>query len=178
MRQTAGMRITVLVEHWQMECCGDPFGIGAPIAWQLVFEPCDPAQDRTEDLAVDIAPIAWRTLTDGARAFECATIGPGIEVAIRQEAVHKHGRTRGTLVEEHHGGAPESLPATHATVRRIQLAVKEFRLTDGGFRAVPGTVRLREVAEVPAAFRDKPVTDQARMIEIGVLCDIEAGGAP
>jgi len=96
---------------------------------------------------------------------------------MRAETVRERSRMRGTLVEEHHGGVPESLHATHAKVRRIQVATQEFRLTGGAFSPVSGTTRLREVTRVPEAFRNERVSEATRRIEIGVLCDIDTDGA-
>ena len=35
MLHTGGVRLTVWVEDWQHECCGDPFGIGSTVRWTL-----------------------------------------------------------------------------------------------------------------------------------------------
>ncbi|AGL18508.1 DUF6578 domain-containing protein [Actinoplanes sp. N902-109] len=29
------MRLTVWMDHWQMDCCGTPFDTGATVAWRL-----------------------------------------------------------------------------------------------------------------------------------------------
>jgi hypothetical protein len=88
------------------------------------------------------------------------------------------GDSSGWAASRWHINRSPRLPETHATVRRIQVAAQECHLSGGAFRAVAGTVRLREVTKVPTAFSDKPVTHDTRIIEIGVLCDIETDGAP
>jgi hypothetical protein len=166
----------VLVQHWQIECCGVRFAVGDDVAWQFVFRPYDKEWDWPERMVVDVVPLVWWEVNDDGGTVECARLPGGIEVALEGEAVSDHERLRGTLIEEHHGRVPEELAVTTATVRGIRVASQEYRRVGAvGWVPVPATVQLTPVDRVPAFFRDLPTEAGAntRMIDLGVLADIE-----
>jgi hypothetical protein len=41
--------VTVFVEFWQIECCGDPPGIGDIVSWNLLAVPADAASPEPGD---------------------------------------------------------------------------------------------------------------------------------
>ena len=44
MLHTDGVRLTVWIEDWQHECCGEPFSIGETLHWTL-GEPAESTGD-------------------------------------------------------------------------------------------------------------------------------------
>ena len=34
--QTCGVEMTVYVEDWQLDCCGEPFSVGSHVSWTLI----------------------------------------------------------------------------------------------------------------------------------------------
>jgi hypothetical protein len=73
-----GMRLTVWVQNWQHECCGQPFSVGSTVHWTLaepereyvesLFRPelsvqIDGAEDRHGVLADDDTPDTVGTVT-------------------------------------------------------------------------------------------------------------------
>lgn len=171
------VRLPVFVDSWQIECCGERFCVGDAVAWQLLFLPVDGLKnDWRPDALIDMAPTAWRETREAGSGwvFDCATLGTGIEVALRQRPP-RPDRLRGLLYEEHHGGVPESLPATHATVRRIRLATRPVHFV--GTVAHPvGPLGLADVQRVPVRFNAEArgtMKDGAWIYAEGVLAEIE-----
>jgi hypothetical protein len=127
---------------------------------------------------IDIAPTAWRETreADSEWVFDCATLGTGVEVGALRQGPSPPDRLCGLLQEEHHGGVPESLPATQATVRRIRLATREFHLVGSVFKP-EGPVGLADVERVPARFNAEArgtMKDDVWIYSEGVLAEIEA----
>lgn len=74
MGRLAPVEITVWVDSWQMQCCGDPFRRGARVSWTLLLEPdrdwlrdvlgqetadsVDAAEEHHGGVAEDANPIA------------------------------------------------------------------------------------------------------------------------
>lgn len=53
--QTWGVKMTVYVENWQMDCCGDPFSAGSHVSWTLI-------QGRTAWIQTILGPDADLTI--------------------------------------------------------------------------------------------------------------------
>lgn len=171
------MLVAVLVERWQIDCCGPRFGLGDVVAWKVLFSPLDDRFIRgwPSDGLIDLPARGWRQTreVDSGWVFDCATLAPGIEVA------YPHGtrpgdRLHGLLSEDHHAGAPDTLPAPRATVRRIRIATRELRLDGGMFSPHGSPVELTDVRHVPGRFNpDQAVAADRRIVTVGVLADIE-----
>jgi hypothetical protein len=39
------MELTVYMEDWQLDCCGEPFAVGSQISWTLIQNRCSWIQD-------------------------------------------------------------------------------------------------------------------------------------
>lgn len=94
------MDLTVWVDGWQMQCCGEPFAVGSQVSWRL--------GDADRD---------WLGAVLGARAA-------GVDAA-----------------EEHHGGLPEEVPETAATVSGISAVHCRYAPAPGGDSKVLYPVR-------------------------------------
>ncbi len=166
----------VMVESWQLECCGHPPTVGDDIAWTLnLINPGDVAEpeDFLSTLAVEAEPHgqpehdAYPTLIRhrGLTAYWRAP-----------RSTRGRTRVRGLLLEDHHIDVPDDMPATYGTVRQVRVVTQTHELRQGGDQGwfpVPGTVRTREVTTSPASFFDGDLDGNEPLpIETGILVDL------
>jgi hypothetical protein len=163
----------VFVQDWQIDCCGERFALGSKVSWTLTFRPYDDQLGWPDPMVIELEPAFGWAAPDGPAAGQCVIVAPGIEAAILGPALDGHERLRGTLVEEHHGGVPQSLTAVTGAVDRIRVVSQELRRErDVTWIPVAGTVRLRDVDRVPDEFCWEPRVGDCQSHEIGVLVDL------
>lgn len=163
----------IFVQDWQIDCCGERFALGSKVSWTLAFRPYDDQLGWPDPMVIELEPALGWAMPDGPGIGQCVTVAPGIEAAILGPARDGHERLRGTLIEEHHGGVPQSLTAVTGAVDRIQVVSQEFRRErDVTWMPVAGTVRLRDVDRVPGEFCWDPPAGDRQTHEIGVLADL------
>ena len=151
-------RWAVMVESWQLECCGPAFCVDDEVAWTLLIMSAEEAAVPSEllaDLDGEVAPLAERDV----RECPHSTVLRAGGVTASWCAPHPStGRAsvRGLLVEDHHGYAPWSLPLTVGEIRRIQVMTQgyEHDAQDRVWRPVAEALSLREVDRSPRRFED------------------------
>lgn len=167
----------VLVQDWQIECCGESFSVGDQVAWTLLLTP---AGDWPEEMQVALNPAGQ---PDDAQEQDLTIVRTsGAEVAVpRAAAGDGRAAIAGVLIEDHHGGVPAGLSATRGTVRRIRVVSRQLRSAgERAWESVEGAVRLREVDRVPNLFADDRREDRPRppfWAEHGVVVNLESVGS-
>jgi hypothetical protein len=179
------VRVPVLMENWQIECCGDPPGVGDTVDWRLRS-----AGENTDRLGPAIGD--WR-LTAPLRALVSSpvdSVTPGAVLAVAElGGLSVHHPTSeipppaavtltGTLAEDHHAGIPRTVPKTTGTVCRVRLVSVRMRCTaPRSWSLVTGSAELTEVTRSPKCFQhDYPEAPRNGAIgrsQLGVLVELE-----
>ncbi|MEU7579136.1 DUF6578 domain-containing protein [Streptomyces sp. NPDC041068] len=153
----------VMYQDWQMECCGEPFGVGDEVAWQLLVD---------EAVCGD---AAWTgELAEISGAVESAGGGPVVRTGGVTVPWTGGGRSwppravlTGLLSVERHGG---KWPRTVGRVRTVHVVSQGF--ADG--LPVAGERWLRGVPACPKWFEwGEPDGRGYRRDETGVLVSLE-----
>jgi hypothetical protein len=120
----------VLLDDWQLQCCGEPFAVGDEVAWRLmlVTHTSDPDKFR-----VTLTGSAADVHGEAARVR--AVRAGGLTAMIPSDS---HPPFSGVLFEDHHADVPSWLPATHGTVVRMFLGWQERAFRAGELCGVPG----------------------------------------
>ncbi len=147
------MLLPVLVESWQLGCCGETFTVGDQVSWGLAFRPDDPTWPAPVELITELDAEANRP----EHSPIVLTSGP---LTLYWSAPDDHAgplRIRGIVVEDHHAGVPEDGVRVEGTVRRIRSLSADSS----------GNRRLTDVQASTRAFRRH---------EQGFLVDLEIDG--
>lgn len=175
----------VLVDGWQIECCGDPPGVGDIVDWRL-----SSAEDNAELLGPAIGDwhlaIPLYTLAPSSSGG----LAPGIVPAVAQlgglSVYHPTGEIplpstvtlTGTLAEDHHAGVPRTVAKTTGTVRRVWLVSVHMRhQAPRTWSLVAGSAELTEVSRSPKWFQhsypDAPEDGAIGRSQLGILVELE-----
>jgi hypothetical protein len=146
------LQVPVFVESWQIECCGDPPGVGDRVEWGLTFAAARPG--------VEPGPV------DGVRFDGVATlhpVGAGLDLSadhpVQLDAGPLHAywlaprpvtgpvQLAGWLQEDHHGALPYPFPRTAGTVGRVRVRTQEYV-------ADPSDPQMFSPGGAPPAYRD------------------------
>lgn len=131
----------VLVQHWQIDCCGDRFAIGDEVAWTLALSTDDAGTwGWPEAMLIELQATGRRSaLSDTGQAQMILSVD-GVEVAV------DGGVDRplcGALIEQHHGGVPAGVLPVSGVVRRIRVVSQKFRSSGNrSWVPVPGVVQF------------------------------------
>lgn len=167
----------ILVQHWQIDCCGERFSIADEVAWTLSLRPYAEADGWPGAMSVDLVPSGHRVVADGMERPWLVITVDGIEISTGASIPADGEHLQGMLIEEHHGPVPEDLTVTRGVVRRIRVVSQEFRRDRGAWLPVPSGTTLRDVDSVPPAFRREMNALGSRVNEVGVLADLELAGS-
>ena len=149
----------VLVEDWQIGCCGERFAVGDEVAWTLTLHSNAERSGWPEEMLVELQAKDRRSAFSGTGQAQDILRVAGTEIAVEEGG----GDTaRGALIEEHHAGVPDELLATRGIVRRIRVVSQQLRTTGNRFwvagprdRAIPrGYPRARCVRLRRAGWSD------------------------
>ncbi|MFF7973922.1 DUF6578 domain-containing protein [Streptomyces sp. NPDC007905] len=119
----------VFYEHWQMECCGSPFGVGEEVAWKLV------AYDRED---------RRRNAGHGAEAWVENHGGPDRETVGRVRAID--------LVHQEFLAHHDPRATEAAELADLAPGTVVFRSTGRKLEPVPGPPTLEPVDSCPRWF--------------------------
>lgn len=168
--------LPVIIDFWEIECCGKPFAVGDEVSWRLVWAE---QASLPGDLFVTVdATVETVSVTDfpdrdppGVRRYQrVVRAGPIRADCGGTESLSGPMTLRGALFATWHGGGlePTSAPVT-GVVRRIRTLRQRMRINpDRRRRAlVPGT-ELRDVTACPQTFDDSG--DRA---DLGVVVDLD-----
>lgn len=171
------MRITVWVDSWQYQCCGDAFGVGNAISWRL-----GASDDDWLDLVLGDrmpAPVGSLSVLDHLGAEGSPGLGVivgvgGLRVFVRDDDATSGadgGCWVGVPYEDHHVDVPEDAPATEAVVQRIRLIRVAHHEDPSQQASVPtaGSGTTEDVDPAPKWPADK--IDGARFS--GFLVDVD-----
>jgi hypothetical protein len=133
----------VVVDAWQQECCGKPFGVGDVVTWNLVLLPGEHAEPDSVEVVVTGRREAHAS-AGGAMVIVRTPEGP--EVGIDTDPADRRDAYRGRLHEEHHGGEPSGLVPTTGTVRRIRVNDRDLERIPESFGHAPGALVQLELS--------------------------------
>ena len=153
------MRVPVWVADWQYQCCGEAFTVGDAVAWQLAVDEEDWLGRALGDHAPAWAaalPVLGRMVSGAATGAVVGAGGLRVYVPGDDTDPAPGGDPAGVrrvrlLVEDHHAGVPEEVPATRGTVRAVRLVRLRYRLDEAGkvWLPVPGDVAVEHVHAAP-----------------------------
>lgn len=164
----------MFVQDWQFECCGDAFAIDDEVAWTLLFL-AEPAGRLPAEMFVEASLRRERMVeTDDGTTGQIVCVGDEMQAWWAGDDPCPES-ARGVLMEEHHGGVPGDLPASHGVVRRIRLVTQEYRNVGGAtWESASTTAEYRELTSTPAGFDpDLEPEGSLRRMQIGLLVDLE-----
>jgi hypothetical protein len=182
------LTVPVLLDGWQIECCGTPPAVGDEVSWRLCWGPgltslvpSDmelhasleelPAPDRdtarraalpalrmTEETVPAVAKVG------GLKAFVVAPVPLSADITLT-----------GVLHEDHH---TDQLPEGMSTTGRITgvwLVSWDLRLRDRSWRRVDGSAELTSVPRAPKHLRNEPPPEDGGLWRntSAVLADLE-----
>jgi uncharacterized protein DUF6578 len=151
----------VLVDDWQLQCCGESFAVGDTVSWTLglIDEAGETYPDEFRvslpgeaiDLYADTTdwPNAQQLEDTGFRPRMRAVRTGGLTVAVSPTTA---APVSGVLYEDHHGEVPSWMPATSATVLRMYLVSQAITVERGSATGVPKSFATREVERVPTVW--------------------------
>jgi hypothetical protein len=57
--------VTVFVQDWQIDRCGERFALGSKVSWTLAFRPYDEQWGWPDPIVIEVDPVGGRALPDG-----------------------------------------------------------------------------------------------------------------
>lgn len=167
------MRVPVLLDAWQQECCGTPFGVRDVVRWQLAADRGWSARALGSLLPPLELELTVQTVygVAGDEPPGCLLSLGGLQVFLGEDPPPSPGalRTVQLLVEDHHGALPVRLPATAGTVVGLREVHREY---DGRGEPVPGTTALTRVQRADRQSRLRPGPQLAGLL---VELDVDTG---
>lgn len=108
----------VLVEDWQLDCCGEPFAVGERVRWTLALVPAPRGLER---FAVELAgaDVSRVERSDGGRERVDLQLG-ALRVGWDGPRPEPGRARRGLLTEDHHGEVKTAATPTEGVVRCIR----------------------------------------------------------
>jgi hypothetical protein len=180
------MRLPVFVVGWQLECCMEPPSVGDQVEWQLIFAetpPDAPERDGKKTVELDVVahpfddPPVGRSDDRGVDHFDIRLEIAGTDGWLFWSAprlVAGPARLTGTITEDHHVDAPDTLPPTVGTVGRIEVESQRYRLGAEAWSPVPGTETYEPVTTSPKWFgRSSEHEDHTTSHQTGILVGLE-----
>jgi hypothetical protein len=179
-------RVPVLLESWQIECCGTPPGVSDQVSWTLVLAPAGgAAQDERAEVGFELVARPWPL---GPGATSGLRFDPGDEWPTRLDAGGLHVFWRapapqrgqvavtGRLLADHHGAVPDRFPPTVGTVTRVRVRTRAYvPRPDSPRTLVPrGTPRYRDVDRAPDRYARRDARGWIEE-EDAVLVDLAVG---
>ncbi|MEV8591751.1 DUF6578 domain-containing protein [Streptomyces sp. NPDC052012] len=175
----------VMYESWQMECCGEPFGVGDEVRWPLLLEDADSFYGGGwhDQLTKVSGPV--EDLPDGEGSVRVVREESGLTVALAGERdALRPGewiRAVGLLSVERHSG---EWPEVTGRVRAVQVLTQGFGETAPGSRTFEPVARersLRSVSRCPKWFADRESTlapdgRERRRVEPAAVVTLEVPG--
>ncbi|MEV5976041.1 DUF6578 domain-containing protein [Streptomyces sp. NPDC052114] len=163
--RTVNMNVNVMYQDWQMECCGEPFGVGDEVAWPLRVDTSGWGAEWAAELTV--LEGAVESLGGGPVVrVDGVTVPVPLPVGGRKKWPPR-ARLEGLLSVERHGG---KWPDTVGRVRGIQVVTHTF----ADATRVPGERALRRVDRCPKWFKPQPPDARGRRREeVGALVSLE-----
>lgn len=152
---TGPLRVPVLFERWQIECCGTPPAIGDRVDWGLVFDRLDPGAVRDPVGDVELDAVAMPVRWDGPEQFLTTRLDAGGLHAHWRNSDGRTGSLRlsGQLINERHGGGPDGSPRTAGTVARVRIVTRHWvEVAPRSYEPGPERPRYRDVGRSPKFF--------------------------
>lgn len=177
---TGALRVPVLFESWQIQCCGTPPAIGDRVDWGLVFDSLDPGADREPIGDVELDAVAVPVPWDRPEELPATRLDAG--------GLHAHwrnpeGRTgplhvSGRLINERHGGRPDGSPPTVGTIARVRIVTRQWvEVAPQSYEPGPERPRYRDVGRSPKFFPNTyPYPPGSYWGEDGVVVDLVVDG--
>lgn len=166
--------VQVAISDWEIECCAPPPAVGAESSWQLEF------LATTDELARD-HPVTVVHLGSDDVVLRGDCFEAGWSDYVDPPPPPGDRTVRGHLSGTVHGLVPEHVPELTGVVRRVRMLSHVIGPDParGGVRcALPGTLRMRDVAEAPHWFREPGTTGGDGRRDTGVLIDLEVPAGP
>jgi hypothetical protein len=170
------MLVEVFLESWQLECCGQPTGVGDAVSWQLLAVPADPGSPQPGDglLIGDVQRLDSALVPEGGAAsmfvrggLQALWSGPADVLGAVSMAGH--------LLEDHHAHALPGGQRTEGVVRRVRLVTRRYRRSPGrgGDLLRVGDDKLRDIDRSPRWFEHPESTQGEYDWPLGVLVELE-----
>jgi hypothetical protein len=163
-------RYLVLVDDWQFECCGEPFGIGDEVAWTL--ELIDGSRYPAEfHVTLSGELFELEREVEPSRVARPDGISRALRVGQLTVAVAPFGDPpiSGVLHEDHHDGLPASLPPTRGVVTSIAVRSERFTIEGNTWTPIPRSTTTRKVERTPQGFRFRGSSGSTGESETGLL---------
>jgi hypothetical protein len=178
-RHTQAVQVPVWVESWQLQCCGEPFEVGAAVSWRLTTDSKDfilrALGARAPAWSAALPRLAEVTGSEVSGAtFGADGLNVFIDPSVDARPVGPNGVLLRLLVEDHHVGVPDAVVPTPGQVSRIDLVRFGYERDDDHQACRPraGDAALTEVARA-----DKwPVDEVDGRSFVGYLVQLEVDG--
>ncbi|MEV5537856.1 DUF6578 domain-containing protein [Saccharopolyspora shandongensis] len=148
------LTVPVLLDGWQIECCGTPPAVGDQVSWWLEWSQWSASAIPT-DMALR-ARLARRSVPEGFRARTTEGTVPAVAMAggVRAfvsvpEPLPAEITLTGVLHEDHHSARSPDDRRTCGRVTAVWLVSWEYELRDRCWRPVDGTAELESVQRAP-----------------------------
>jgi len=171
------VRLPVLVQGWQVECCGTSFSVGDVVSWGLAFIDQDGGSVIDAEQLVELTVDADRPAPTPAKPWDSPVVLTIGGLTLYWSTPNDHaGRlvVRGMVLKDHHALVPEDGVRTAGVVQRIQLATQTSVLAAGAQSRRERS--YRDVGACPTSFLS--AKDGAVLTtEIGALVDLDIAEA-
>lgn len=157
--------VPVLVDGWQMECCGTPPSMGAEVSWRLDWAPQYASTLTTGWLLsarLHRLPLpgndVWREAQPHTAGSIESTVpavatSRGLSVYLAADVpLATQVTLTGVLHEDHHVDSPVETPMTSGLITRVRLVSWAYELDRSAraWRPRDGSAELTEVSTAPA----------------------------
>ncbi|WP_342667789.1 DUF6578 domain-containing protein [Amycolatopsis nigrescens] len=173
----------MLLDDWQIGCCGTPPAVGDTASWRLVWAPwCASVIPSTMALRARLEQLPPDTDDRYPRANAGEDTVPaiakahGIDVFVQAPLPLQEDLTlTGVLHEDHHVGVPPGFPRTTGRITAVWLMSWKYRRGNGRWHSVEGTARFTSVEQAPKHLRMEPPPDHAEFwwFNNSVLANLE-----
>ncbi|MFI0467012.1 DUF6578 domain-containing protein [Saccharopolyspora sp. 5N102] len=148
------LTVPVLLDGWQIECCGTPPAVGDEVSWRLEWSQWSASAIPT-DMALR-AGLERRPVPEGPRARTTGSAVPavaragGVSVFVSvPEPLPAEITLTGVLHEDHHSARPPDGLLTGGRVTAVWLVSWEYELRERCWRPVDGSAELESVQRAP-----------------------------
>lgn len=179
------MVIPVLLDDWQLECCGNPPKVGQRASWQLNWTPEYGRMLRTDlSLSARVTALpdpgedAWFSLPDpidpsARESIPALATAGGVTVFVEApKPPPEHVTLTGVLHEDHHVGVPPEMSTTTGTIQALWLVSWEYEERADAWYPIRESARLHQVDRVPRWFSNEP-TGQPNRHTANVLAHLD-----